>query len=146
MTGRARLLWLLSALFLCRVLGQSLVAFLGVKWLPPMSEWYSGLMAYPLLLPSQIVILALMVVLNTGVQTGRGPLAIVSARVAHAISLFSYAYFAAMVLRYALTMALVPERRWFGGTIPILFHWVLALYLYVWSGHHLVRARGERAT
>src|SRR2546422_879323 len=50
-------LWALLALFVLRVSGQALVAFLGVPWLPPMREWYSGLLAYPLLLPSQLLII-----------------------------------------------------------------------------------------
>jgi hypothetical protein len=36
-----------------------------------------------------------------------------------------------MVLRYVLVMAYYPERRWFTGTIPIFFHWVLAGYCFV---------------
>jgi hypothetical protein len=36
---------------------------------------------------------------------------------------------AAMVLRYVLTMTLVPELRWFGHTIPIFFHFALASYM-----------------
>ena len=40
----APLLWLLLAGFVGRVAGQMLVAFWGVAWLPPMSEWMSGLM------------------------------------------------------------------------------------------------------
>ena len=52
-------------------------------------------------------------------------------RVGRALRWFSAVYFAAMVLRYVLTMAWYPERRWLGmGTIPIVFHWVLAVYLY----------------
>ena len=47
-----------------------------------------------------------------------------------------------MVLRYVLTMSLFPERRWLGsGTIPIVFHFVLATYLLVWSRHLRGRAR-----
>jgi len=145
MHGRARLLWLLSTLFLGRVVGQALVAFLGVTWLPPMREWYSGLMPYPMLLPAQVAILALMIVLNAGVQRGRGPLATVSTRFARFVRAFSWVYFGAVALRYVLTMALVPEQRWLGGTIPIVFHWVLALYLYVWSDHHLARRPDARA-
>ena len=146
MDARTRVLWLLSALFLGRVVGQALVAFLGVTWLPPMREWYSGLMPYPLLLPAQIAILALMAVMNVGVQRSRGPLGLVNVRAARFVRAFSCLYFGAIVLRYVLTVALAPEQRWFGGTIPIVFHWVLALYLYVWSGFHLARApkaRGE---
>jgi hypothetical protein len=141
---RAAVLWLLSALFLGRVLGQALVAFAGVTWLPPMREWHSGLLPYPLLLAAQIVILALMIAMNISVQGGRGPLASVSPRTVRFVRNFSYVYFAAMVLRYVLTMAYVPDWRWFGGVIPIIFHWVLALYLYVWSGHHFGRAQAER--
>ncbi len=41
----------------------------------------------------------------------------------------AYLYMAAMALRYILTMALVPDLRWFGHTIPITFHFVLASYI-----------------
>ncbi len=40
----------LAFLFLLRVLGQVLVAFFEVGPLPPMAEWYSGLVPYPVLL------------------------------------------------------------------------------------------------
>ena len=39
-------------------------------------------------------------------------------------------YAASMVLRYVLTMTYRPEMRWFGGTLPIPFHFVLAGFLY----------------
>jgi hypothetical protein len=29
-----------------------------------------------------------------------------------------------------------PAARWFGGTIPIVFHLVLATYLYALGGFH----------
>jgi hypothetical protein len=42
-----------------------------------------------------------------------------------------------MVLRYVITMAFFPERRWLGsGTIPIVFHWVLAAYIFTLSRFH----------
>lgn len=47
------MLWTLLALFALRVAGQALVAFSDVRFLPPMQAWYSGLMPYPYLLPSQ---------------------------------------------------------------------------------------------
>ncbi len=53
-------MWLLLGLFVLRVVGQALVAFLDVEFLPPMEAWYSGLMPYEVLLPSQIVIVAVM--------------------------------------------------------------------------------------
>jgi hypothetical protein len=39
-------------------------------------------------------------------------------------------YAARMVLRYVLTLTYRPEMRWFGGTLPIPFHFVLAGFLY----------------
>ena len=56
---RARLLWFLLALFAVRVVGQLLVVAGRAPFLPPMDEWQSGLLPYPLLLASQILILAL---------------------------------------------------------------------------------------
>src|SRR6266446_4339934 len=53
-------MWLLLGLFVLRVVGQMLVAFFGVSFLPPMGEWSSGLMSYPILLPVQWVIIALL--------------------------------------------------------------------------------------
>lgn len=48
---------------------------------------------------------------------------------------FSYVYAIAMAIRYIITMTRYPERRWLGkGTIPIIFHFVLAGYLFTW-GH-----------
>ena len=63
LTGRAsysRILWALLALFCARVLGQLLVATSGVSFLPPMEEWFSGLIPYTRLLASQLVIIVLL--------------------------------------------------------------------------------------
>lgn len=125
-------LWLLSTLFLCRVIGQALVAFAGATWLPPMREWYSGLLPYPLLLPTQIAILAVMGRVNRGVHAGHGWLWTRRPRAGKALVAFAAAYALAMVVRYAVSGELHPERRWYPpGIIPIAFHFVLASYLYL---------------
>jgi hypothetical protein len=72
------LLSVLAFLFLLRVLGQALVFFAGVTALPPMSEWYSGLLPYPLLLPTQVAIVGLQAWISlafcagTACSSGRG--------------------------------------------------------------------------
>ncbi len=125
------LLSLLAFLFFLRVLGQALVAFLDVRWLPAMADWYSGLLAYPWLLPTQVAILLVQAKVSADLLRGDGTLAGQRPRVGRALRWFSVVYFAAMGLRYVLTMTWYPERRWLGtGTIPIVFHWVLAAYLY----------------
>lgn len=137
----AAVLWVLTALFLARVLGQVLVAFCDVAFLPPMAEWYSGLLPYPLLLPVQVAMLAAMAAIDAQIGAGAGPLARPRPRLGRGLRLFALAYAAGMILRYALTMALRPERRWLHGTIPIVFHWVLAAYCWTLGTYHL-RARG----
>ena len=132
------MLWLLTVLFLLRVAGQALVAFTGAPFLPPMAEWSSGLIPYPVLLAAQIAMLAWMAAINTRIARG-GRL---SARpgIGRGLRRVAGVYFAGMVLRYAVSMAVYPERRWLHGTIPIVFHWVLAGYLFTLGAYH-VRTR-----
>ena len=134
------ILALLALAFLGRVAGQVIVMLFAPSWLPPMSEWYSGLLPYPLLLPTQIVILVLQAWISPDLWRGTGRFAERWPRFGVGLRWFSFVYFAVMVLRYVLTMALVPERRWFVGTIPIFFHYVLAAYLFTWSRFHESKA------
>ena len=121
--------------------GQALVAFAGVTFLPPMSEWYSGLLPYPLLLPAQVAILGAQAKISLDFARGRGGVVTQRPRLGRVLVPVAVLYFAAMVARYVLTMAWYPERRWLGtGTIPVVFHWVLAAYLFVLGRHH---ARGD---
>ncbi|MFP5502484.1 MAG: hypothetical protein ACLGIN_08330 [Candidatus Sericytochromatia bacterium] len=134
MPRAAAILWLLSALFLARVVGQILVAFLGVTFLPPMPEWYSGLLPYHLLLPSQVAILALMLWINLGIGRGTGVFGQDHPRFARFLLLFALLYAGAMAVRYVVSGQLHPERRfWPPGSIPIVFHFVLAGYLFLVS-------------
>jgi hypothetical protein len=130
------LLWLLLFLFCCRVLGQALVAFLDVTWLPPMEEWYSGLMPYQLLLPTQLLIMAIYTKVCWDFTRGVGYFVRPRLLFGRAVFWFGYAYLAAMVLRYIIRMSLYPEASWFGGTIPIFFHWVLAAFLIAFGQYH----------
>lgn len=138
-------LWTITVLFLCRVLGQLGVYFLEIDWLPPFSHWYSGLMAYQYLFPAQCLILLLMVKINRDVLREKGFFSDLGIKTAMIIRWFSYLYASSMLLRYALTMYSYPERRWLGeGTIPVTFHILLALYLYLYS-RYLNKAQNTSA-
>jgi hypothetical protein len=113
---------LLTALFAGRVLGQALVAFLGVGWLPPMEAWYSGLLPYPVLLPLQGLILGIQIAVDRDVWRGRGFFAPPRPAAGRALRWLAAAYAVAMVVRYALTRS---------HLVPIAFHLVLAAYLFV---------------
>ena len=129
------ILWLLTLSFFLRVLGQILIAFFQVSFLPPMPHWYSGLLSYPILLCLQILILIIQIKINLDFSQSSGYFAQPKPKNGKLLQRFSYPYAVIMSIRYIIAMTFYPERRWFGeGTIPIIFHFVLAGYLFTW-GH-----------
>ena len=137
----APLLWALLALFVLRVTSQTLVAFFDVDFLPPMQEWYSGLLPYEYLLPSQVAIIVLMTKICLEFTRGRGFFVEPGRFFSVYWLYFGYLYLAIMIARYPIQMALHPEARWFGGTIPIFFHWVLAAFVISVGLYHRRRLR-----
>jgi len=125
------LLWTFLLLFILRVLGQIYVAIYQVSWLPPMSEWYSGVMPYYLLLPSQFTIIMLMTMIVYDFTRSSGFFFVTDPTTSTALIILSVIYFSAMVIRYIIKMTRHPEQRWFGECIPILFHSVLATFLFL---------------
>jgi hypothetical protein len=140
------LLAVLTLLFLGRVVGQAVVAFLSVRWLPAMHEWHSGLIPYPILLAIQLIMLAFMIQISRDIWRGSGFFGRARPSWSRYLVGFSAVYAGAMMLRYILTMILLPEMRWLGGMIPIFFHFVLAAFVFKWgrfqsSGPHLQEAQ-----
>jgi hypothetical protein len=116
--------------------GQALVAFFDVKFLPPMKEWFSGLLPYPELLVSQILIIFLYGKICVDFARAQGYFVIPSRRLGLNLLRFGYVYLGAMIVRYVVRMWLYPDQRWTGGCIPIFFHWVLASFLLVLGNYH----------
>jgi uncharacterized protein len=127
----SRVLLILLFLFCLRVIGQMLVAFLHVSFLPPMKEWFSGLLPYPELVVSQILIILLFSKVCSDFYRGTGYFVKLSPRFSSNLIIFGCVYFSGMIVRYVLRMSLYPDQRWFGGTIPIIFHCVLASFILV---------------
>jgi hypothetical protein len=132
------LLAFITVLFAGRVLGQALVAFVGVPWLPPMEQWFSGMIPYPPLLIIQLLMLKLMIKITAAIWRGKGAFADVRPHWSGILMKFSAVYASLMVVRYILTMILHPEMRWFGDIIPIIFHFVLAGFIFVLGRYHRV--------
>lgn len=128
---------LFTILLLGRVAGQLIVYLHAPRWLPPMDEWQSGLLPYPVLLASQIVVLTLMTSICVDFARARGFFVEPHPGGGVFSIWFACAYFAGMVFRYIVTMIRRPERRWFGGTIPIVFHSVVAAFLWTWGRYHV---------
>jgi hypothetical protein len=131
----APVLWVLLAVFCLRVMGQALVAFAGATWLPPMRHWYSGLIAYPYLLASQILIIVLMSKANVDFTRGRGWCARPNPALGRWGHAFGWLYLSSMILRYAITWTLL---------IPVTFHCVLATYMILVGRYHIT-APADRA-
>jgi len=131
---RITVLWTCIGLFLLRVLGQLEVVLIAPAWLPPMEQWYSGLLPYPLLLPAQILLLMLMTGLVVREMRGRR---FVGERTW--LTITSLVYFAVMLLRLIVQFLRGADDVIAAGGIPVAFHWVLALFLLVLS-----RAAPER--
>jgi hypothetical protein len=136
----AFLLAVLTLLFAGRVLSQFLITAWDIPWLPPFESWYSGLVPYPILLPLQFLLILLMLRILFDFGRGTGLFVTLAPRTGTILKRLSYLYALAMLARYAVTMTLYPERRWFGGTIPIWFHFVLAAFLYLLGHYQAVRA------
>jgi len=126
----------LLALFLLRVLGQILAATIAPAWLPPMARWYSGLMPYRYLLPTQVVFLFVMTAMTVAVARQSVPLGAAAPRAGTWIIGASYVYAFGMLVRLIRYVRAAPERR--GVLIPIIFHFVLAAFLFTY-GHALAR-------
>ena len=129
-------LWLFTLLLLGRVLGQLVVATAAPRWLPPMDRWQSGLLPYPVLLSGQMVVLTLMVWISLDFSLGAGFWVEPRPRLGLAALWWSALYFGAMLVRYVIRMARRPDQRWLGGTIPIIFHSVVAAFQWTFGLFH----------
>ena len=126
----------LLVLFLCRVVGQILAATTAPSWLPPMARWSSGLMPYVYLLPTQIVLLVVMTAMTIGVDRRSPPFGTISSGAGVRIVWGSYVYALGMVVRSIRYALATPERR--GVLIPIVFHFVLAGFLFAYGSSAVI--------
>lgn len=130
-------LWLFTALLFLRVIGQLIVVFAKPRWLPPMEQWQSGLVPYPLLVVTQALVLWLMVSISWDFSHATGYWVAPQPLWGPAAYYWSYLYFSAMVVRYVIRMRRHPDQRWFGGTIPIIFHSIVAAFQWIFGAYQM---------
>lgn len=124
---RPTLLWILLALFALRVVGQLLVVAGVAPFLPPIDDWESGLLPYPVLFASQIVILAALATVCVQFTRGKGYFVRPQPWLATPLWAAGWIYATGMIVRYALL------RR---DAIPVVFHIVLGSFLLLVAHHH----------
>lgn len=137
------LLSLLLALFVLRVCGQLIVANFDVRFLPPMQQWQSGLLPYPVLVFFQVLIIALYGRICYEFNTGSGFFVQPNARLSKVLTVFGSLYFVAMIARYVVRMTMFPEARWLDGTLPIFFHLVLAGFILTVARYQRIAVKGS---
>lgn len=133
-------MWVLFALFVARVVGQILAATTRPAWLPPMARWYSGVMPYRYLLPAQILIIALMIAMTVGVSNAAGSLGVPQRDIGVFAVWAAVVYAGGMGWRAVHRAMQPPEKR--GVVIPIVFHVVLATFLFVYGSWHVRAGSG----
>ena len=98
-----------------------------------MARWYSGLMPYRYLLPAQVLFIVVMIAMMMGVAGGAPAL---GPRAGQWIVWASYVYALGMVVRSVRYATASAEKR--GVLIPIVFHFVLAAFLFVYGSAAIV--------
>lgn len=129
----APLLWLFTVLLTARVIGQLIVLLARPRWLPPFEQWQSGLLPYPALLVSQVTVLTLMSWISVDFTRRSGFWVPPHPVLGRAAMWWACVYFSAMIVRYVIRMARRPDQRWLGGTIPIVFHSVVAAFQWTYG-------------
>jgi len=129
-----RYLLFLGLLFLVRVVGQRVVLRASPSWLPPMKQW--NRLPYGFLFPVQLVFVLVIALMVADFLAGPWFFAEPNAGFGRVAVVFSFVYAGSMVVRYVVQMTRRPEARWFGGTIPMVFHIVLASFLFVLGTYH----------
>ena len=130
-------LWLFTVLLFLRVIGQIVVVLHAPRWLPPMAQWQSGLLPYPVLLLGQAIVLTLMVWIASDFTRHAGIFVQPYPGRGRAVVWFALVYFGGMILRYIIWMYRRPDQRWLGGTIPIVFHCVVAAFIFTFGLYHV---------
>jgi len=135
----AGVLWLLTGLFAFRVAAQP-AALVFDRLLPSFNSWEGGVLPYPVLLVTQVVILGWLARTAWRFRTGK---VTPRPRMGRAALVFGGVYFAAMFLRLLLGATVLSDVRWFASPLPAFFHLVLAAYLMVYGYCHLHTVPGH---
>lgn len=145
----AGVLGVLLLLFVGRVLAHLLQTLHPVTFLPDVTAWHSGVLPYPLLLPTQFLLIAIMGTVVFRMRSGK-----IRPRPAAGNALLSLGclYLSLAIFRLASVFTFGAGHAFLGALIPSIFHvalssWfvTLGLYHYLESRSHNPDAPSERA-
>lgn len=127
-------LWLLTALFALRVLGQAIQHWLPQQFLPALDAFQGSSLQYGVLLALQIAILIWM--LRTTFRIQRGVLTPLP-HTGRFLAWFGAVYMTGSLARIAAGLAVPALPLWFKTWIPALLHVVLAAFVLIVACYHL---------
>jgi hypothetical protein len=133
--GHVVLLLSFTALFALRVAAQLVQYARPTPFLPPFDAWQGSGLDYPVLLASQLVIIALM---GWGIGAVQRR-ARVRKTVGRWLIVLGVLYFGSMFARLVLGLTVLADVAWFAKPLPALFHLVLAGFVLT-LGHYHSRA------
>jgi hypothetical protein len=122
----ASVMTILLVMFVLRVLGQLLVLLFEPAFLPPFDFWQADLIPYWLLLTGQIVIIYVYHKMIHDVGNQSGYFSKTRKGFTHELFYFNIFYALVMVTRFFIL----------GLSIPVVFHWILAAFLFAFIFHH----------
>ncbi len=129
----AKWLWLCAGIFTFRVAAQLAALLFKPSFLPAFESWHGGVLPYPLLLGTQILIFIWLT--WTAWQFSQSNV-YPRRQLGMVIIIFASLYFLVMLLRLLLGLTILSEHRWFASYLPAFFHLVLASYLFLYGHFH----------
>ena len=135
-------LWLLLGLFVMRVLAQPLALLVDTPLLPRFESWHSGVLPYPVLVLTQLIIVPWLARTSRAFASGA---VVPNARIGKAAIVLGSVYFVAMAARLLLGATVLADQRWFASPLPTVFHLALAAFLLLY-GHFHWRYSSDRST
>lgn len=126
-------LFILTAIFIFRVVGQFLQLWFNVPLLPSFEQWYSGAIPYPYLLAIQFFIIFWMLrislkIKNIVIKPNR--------KLGNFLEVIAWIYLIVMFVRFVISVTGMLEYTWFQRPIPSFFHMVLASYILLVAHYH----------
>jgi hypothetical protein len=133
-------LWLLTILFVLRVLGQLVQQVAPVSWLPEFTRWHGSATPYWLLLAIQLVIIVIMARATLNYGSGK---VVAGRKKGKWLLALGTVYFASMAIRLTIGLVDPASSSWFQKTIPAFFHLVLASFVLLIGAYHMNWVAGD---
>jgi hypothetical protein len=128
----------LLGLFLFRVIAQLAQALWPSNVLPAFEAWHSGTLPYPVLVLSQVAIIALLVWFVWRFWRVEP---IGGVRVQAALWIFALLYLAGSVLRFVAGFTFATQNAFMAAHLPAFFHIVLAMAVTVIASYASLKAK-----